>query len=213
MPKYRIKPLRAISARRTSAARTTEGNRSFPSFGTRIDICARPDSYNASGSSSRRRLARRESSWIGTTASRSPWKLTVRAPAWPNLIRARCSASRFSSGSGTGAETILELLAQLLHVGDLDGRRDAAVHLDLCLLVRDVVGRHICVDVDVQAHRVRRLRAVAVLRRAGLALGLGDRFVEHLHVQLEARAPRHARTARRRAGCPRRGSPGRASRS
>src|SRR3954470_7636026 len=79
---------------------------------------------------------------------------------------------------GDRAEAVLELLAQRPELGDLARARDAAVHVDLRLLVRDVVGGDVRVDVDVEAH--------------GLGLVLGrraipgaDRLVEHAHVQLE----------------------------
>jgi len=116
----------------------------------------------------------RESSSIGTTASRSPRKLTVRAPAWPNLIRARCSASRFSSGSGTGPKRSSSSARSCSDVGDLEGAGDAPVDVDLRLLVGDVVGRDVRIDVDVESHRLRALPPAGAIV-AGFALGFGDR--------------------------------------
>ena len=59
---------------------------------------------------------------------------------------------RFSQRLGDRAEAVLELVAQLLELGDLVRAGDAAVHVDLGLLVGDVVGRDVGVDVDVEAH-------------------------------------------------------------
>src|SRR3954470_17241963 len=82
---------------------------------------------------------------------------------------------------GDRAEAILELLPQSAELGDLAGARDAPVDVDLRLLVGDVVGRHVGVDVDVEAHGLR-----LVFSREALALARPDRLVEHAHVQLEA---------------------------
>src|SRR4051794_11452204 len=79
---------------------------------------------------------------------------------------------------GDRAEAVLELLAQRPELGDLARARDAAVHVDLRLLVRDVVGGDVRVDVDVEAHRLG-----LVLGRCAVAGA--DRLVEHAHVQLE----------------------------
>ncbi len=84
---------------------------------------------------------------------------------------------------GHRPEAILELLAQLLHFGHLQSAGDAAVDLDLGLLVGDVVGRDVGVDVDVQAHRLGQL---LLPHLAVGGPGLAHGFVEHLHVQLEA---------------------------
>ena len=56
------------------------------------------------------------------------------------------------------AEAVLELLAQQLEVGDVDGARDPPVDVDLRLLVGDVVGGHVGVDVDVHAAPARPSR-------------------------------------------------------
>src|SRR3954468_15376023 len=82
---------------------------------------------------------------------------------------------------GDRAEAVLELLAQSAELGDFAGARDAPVDVDLRLLVGDVVGRHVGVDVDVEAHGLR-----LVISREALALARPDRLVEHAHVQLEA---------------------------
>src|SRR3954451_7002490 len=82
---------------------------------------------------------------------------------------------------GDRAEAVLELLAQSAELGDFAGARDAPVDVDLRLLVGDVVGRHVGVDVDVEAHGLR-----LVMSREALALARPDRLVEHAHVQLEA---------------------------
>src|SRR3954471_7346932 len=79
------------------------------------------------------------------------------------------------------AEAVLKLLAQRLQLGDLARAGDAAVDVDLRLLVGDVVGGHVRVDVDVEAHGLR-----LVLAREPLVLARANRLVEHAHVQLEA---------------------------
>src|SRR5579875_2542828 len=77
-------------------------------------------------------------------------------------------------------EAVLELLAQQHQIGHLARPGDPPVHVDLRLLVGDVVGGHVGVDVDVQAHRLPlRLPVRPVHRRR-------HRLVEHLHVELEA---------------------------
>ena len=58
-------------------------------------------------------------------------------------------------------EAVLELLAQALDVGHLERAREPAVDVDLRLLVGDVVGRHVGVDVHVEPHRLGQL-AVAL---------------------------------------------------
>src|SRR4051812_30457884 len=80
---------------------------------------------------------------------------------------------------GHGAETVLQLGAELLEQGDVPRGGDAAVDVDLRLLVGDVVGGDVGVDVDVEADGLGRL----VLPRA---LHLGHGLVEHLEVELEA---------------------------
>ena len=117
---------------------------------------------------------------IGVTASRPCLNETAVAPARPSLIRACWSVIRFSSGSGISPKRSSSSVAQLDQLGVLARARDPAVHVDLRLLVRDVVRGHVRVDVDVQAHRLGRFRTV--LLRIHLAHGL----VEHLHVELEA---------------------------
>src|SRR3954467_1039505 len=79
------------------------------------------------------------------------------------------------------AEAVLELLAQRLQLGDLARAGDAPVDVYLRLLVGDVVGRHVRVDVDVEAHGLR-----LVLAREALALARAHGLVEHRHVELEA---------------------------
>src|SRR4051812_5248828 len=79
------------------------------------------------------------------------------------------------------AEAVLELLAQRLQLGDLARPGDAPVDVDLRLLVGDVVGGHVRVDVDVEAHGLR-----LVLAREPLALARAHGLVEHRHVELEA---------------------------
>src|SRR4051794_6979612 len=79
------------------------------------------------------------------------------------------------------AEAVLELLAQRLQLGHLARAGDAAVDVDLRLLVGDVVGGHVRVDVDVEAHGLRLL-----LAREPLALPRAHGLVEHRHVELEA---------------------------
>ena len=84
-------------------------------------------------------------------------------------MRACWSVIRFSSGSGGGAEAIGQLGAQLGQLADLAGARDPPVDLDLGLLVGDVVGGHVGVDVDVEPHGLGQLvlldRAVAAIPR------------------------------------------------
>src|SRR3954454_8815388 len=82
---------------------------------------------------------------------------------------------------GERAEAVLELLAQRLQLGDLARPGDAPVDVDLRLLVGDVVGGHVRVDVDVEAHGLR-----LVLAREPLALARAHGLVEHRHVELEA---------------------------
>ena len=55
---------------------------------------------------------------------------------------------------GHRAEAVLELVAQRDQLGDLARGGDPAVDVDLRLLVGDVVGRHVGVDVDVEPHRL-----------------------------------------------------------
>jgi lipoprotein-anchoring transpeptidase ErfK/SrfK len=52
------------------------------------------------------------------------------------------------------AETVLELIAQNAEVGDLTRAGDATVHVDLGLLVGDVISRDVGVHVDVETHRL-----------------------------------------------------------
>src|SRR3954470_8829985 len=78
------------------------------------------------------------------------------------------------------AEAVFELLAQRAELGHLARARHAAMDVDLRLLVGDVVGRDVGVDVDVEAYGLR-----LVGRREALGLLRPDRLVEHAHVQLE----------------------------
>ena len=98
-------------------------------------------------------------------------------------MRACWSVSRLSSGSGGGPKRSAQLLAQLLQLGDLAGGGDPAVDVDLGLLVGDVVGRHVGVDVDVEAHGLRASSGSSPSSSAAIAC---DGLVEHLHVELEA---------------------------
>src|SRR5919201_5499249 len=62
---------------------------------------------------------------------------------------------------GHRTEAILQLVAQRRQLGHLAGGADAPVDVDLGLLVRDVVGGHVGVHVDVQAHRLLAPGALA----------------------------------------------------
>src|SRR4051794_24826788 len=79
---------------------------------------------------------------------------------------------------GDRAEAVLELLAQRPELGDLAPARDGGGHVDLRLLVGDVGGGDVRVDVDVGAPGLGLVPG----RRA---IAGADRLVEHAHVQLE----------------------------
>ena len=199
---------RRVTASSASAARTTAGKRCCGVVGHAhgelrpARLVERPGDLVLAA-----RLARAASRSIGVTASRPPRKLTTPGAGLAELDARLLQAMRFASGSGSRAEAVLELVAQQPEVGDLARARDPAVHVDLGLLVGDVVGRDVGVDVDVEAHGLgapRRRRACA-RRRARPRRASACRA--------RSRAPRRGRTARRRAGCPRRGSRGRAWRS
>ena len=173
-------------SRRPPAARrrraTTAGKRSLGSSGTRTESCdCDPARRARPGPRSRSRSARSASRSIGVTARRPPRNDTARAPAWPSLMRACWSAMQVrAAAAGTGPKRSSSSSRSTREVGDLARAGDAAVHVDLRLLVGDVVGRDVGVDVDVEAHRLgaRRRR-----RRPPAAC---DGLVEHLHVELEA---------------------------
>ena len=94
-------------------------------------------------------------------------------------MRARWSVIRFVSGSGSGPKRSSSSSRSSLELGDVARAGDAAVDVDLRLLVGDVVGRDVGVDVDVEAHRLGLRRPPSPSRAA-------HGLVEHLHVQLEA---------------------------
>ena len=107
-----------------------------------------------------------------------PRKLTARAQ--PRRLDARLlERDQVAQRVRDVTEPIGKLGAQLVQVGDLARACDPPVHLDLGLLVRDVIRGDVRVDVDVEADR---LGQVAVL----VGVGGADRLVEHLHVELEA---------------------------
>ena len=158
--------------------------------------------------SRRGRPAASESSSTPVTLRRPPRNSTLRAPARPSSIRARCSASRFSTSGGGGPKRSLELVADRPQLARLAGGGDAAVDVDLRRLEGDEGGRQVGVDRDVEAHRLRRL----LPRLGGLARprrpprrSSGSRA--------RSRPRRRGPTAPRRAGRRRRGCRGRASRS
>ena len=153
-PLASIRPLRASprAARRRPAR--PPGSASPDPRGRAPTAATCPTRTGPRGSPARICLARTESSSIGVTARRPPRNVTARAPAWPSLIRACCSEIRFAQRLGQLAEAVLELVAQRHQVGDLARAGDPAVHVDLGLLVGDVVRRHVRVDVDVEAHRL-----------------------------------------------------------
>ena len=96
--------------------------------------------------------------------SRPPRNSTVRAPARPSLIRASCSSSRFSTGSGTGPKRSSSSSASSPRSAGSRAAGDPAVHVDLRDLVGDVVARDVRVHRHVEAHRLPGSRlASAVL--------------------------------------------------
>ncbi len=195
---------RAVTAKRASAARTTAGKRSAGSVGHAHGELRLARTRRArSGSPSRIALAPAESSSIGVTARRSPAEGDVARAGAAELDPRLLEQQQVGQRLGHRAEAVLELLAQLLEVGDLAGRGDPAVDVDLGLLVGDVVGGDVGVDVDVEAHRLAAL--LALLRPPSR-----PRPRRASAGRARSRAPRRGPTARRRAGCRRRGSRGRA---
>ncbi len=83
---------------------------------------------------------------------------------------------------GHRAEAVGQLMAQREQLVDAGGAGDAAVHVDLRLLVADVARGHVGVEADVEANGFDLVLRVITLDAAHRADGL----VDHLQVQLEA---------------------------
>ena len=93
-------------------------------------------------------------------------------------MRASWARMRFSTGSGSSPKRSVELDLDVAQLVDGLGQRDAAVDVELGGLVGHVVGRHVGVEREIEAHGAHE--------RAAVAAQLGDGLGEQVAVELEA---------------------------
>ena len=171
-----------VSASSTSAALTTAGKRSGPSRATRTRPASAPTRRPPRAAARAAARARAESSSIGVT-TQAPAAEADRAGAGGAELDPRpLEREQVLDRLRRRAEAVLQLLAQLLDVGDLAARprSGGGGRSWPARSRRSRPGRR---------RRRRRRRAPAPSRaspRLAGSPGRGERLVEHLHVQLEA---------------------------